>query len=192
MANIKKAATKTKKQSPKTKQSIKSKSKAIQKSTAAKRKSKVSFIPKGYHSVTPYLIVKDANKAIEYYQKTFGAKEVMRMDKPDGKIGHAELKIGDAKIMLSDVCQESNTCSSHSHGESLIGIHLYIKDVDAIIEQAIAAGAKVRRPVETMFYGDRIGIIEDPFGIVWSVSTHIEDVTPKEMKKRAAKLFAAS
>ena len=156
------------------------------------QKKKVSAIPNGYHSITPYLIVNQASKAIEFYKKVFGAKEAMRMSKPDGKIGHAELRIGDAKIMLADEFPEMDARSPNAFGGSPVGIHLYIKNVDAVIEKALSKGAKLLRPAETMFYGDRSGAIEDPYGHKWYVSTHVEEVSPKEMKKRAAQLFENS
>jgi PhnB protein len=164
--------------------------KKVVKKVASKRKSKkASAIPKGYHSITPYLIVSDGAQAIEFYKKAFGAKEMMRMEKPDGKIGHAELKIGDARMMLADVCPEMGAHSPEKLGGSPVGIHLYIKDVDMVVERAVKAGAKLERAVENMFYGDRSGALEDPYGHKWYVSTHIEDVSPSQIRKRAAKLF---
>ena len=170
---------------PKSKTAVKSKSK-----TAVKAKSKkVSPVPKGYNTVTPYLIVDNGASAIEFYKKAFGAKEVMRMDSPNGKVGHAELKIGDSKIMLGDACPESGARSPKEVGGSSVGIHLYLKDVDAVVQRAVAAGAKLTRPVEDQFYGDRSGGLEDPYGHNWYVSTHIEDVSPAKMKKRAAEMY---
>ena len=151
---------------------------------------KVNFIPKGYHVVTPYLAVEGASEAIVFYKKVFGAKEVMRMEKPGGKIGHAEVRIGDTKIMLADEHPEMSARSPESYGGSPVGIHLYIKDVDAILQKAMAAGATLLRPATNMFYGDRIGTMKDPYGHTWSVATHIEDVSAKEMKKRAAAMYA--
>ncbi len=157
---------------------------------AKKRKSKkVSVIQKGYHSITPYLIVDPCVKAIEFYKKVFGAKEVMRMEQAKGKIGHAELKIGDSRIMLADPCPEMGAHGPKAVGGSPVGIHLYIKDVDSVVKRAIAKGAKLTRAVENMFYGDRSGGIEDPYGHQWYISTHIEDVTLAQVKKRAAELF---
>lgn len=153
----------------------------------AKRKAKkVSAIPKGYHSITPYLIVKGAKKAIEFYKKALGAKEVMCMEKAKGKIGHAELKIGDSKIMLCDEFHKVGACSPKAYGGSPVGIHLYTKDVDSVVKRAVAAGAKLTRAVEDMFYGDRSGAITDPYGHSWYISTHIENVSPAQMKKRLA------
>lgn len=164
--------------------------KKLPKKAAVKRKAKkVLPIPKGYHSVIPYLFVSNAKKAIEFYKKAFGAKEMMRMEQPAGKIGHAELKIGDARIMLSDECLEMNARSPEKFGGSPVSIHLYIKDVDGVVKRAVSAGATLVRPVETMFYGDRSGAIADPYGHMWFVSTHVEDVTPAKVKKRAAELY---
>ncbi len=165
--------------------------KGIKKATVkAKAKKKISFLPKGYQIITPYLIVNEASKAIDFYKKVFAAKEVMRMEQPGGRIGHAELKFGDAKIMLADECPEMNARGPEAHNGSPVSIHLFVKDVDATVEKAVSAGAKLLRPVENMFYGDRSGSIEDPFGHRWYVSTHIEDVTMAKMKKRAAELFS--
>lgn len=167
---------------------IAGKSKTIKRKKVVKSKKKISFIPKGYNTITPYLFVKHGAKAIEFYVKNFGAKEVMRMESPDGKIGHAELKMGDSKIMLADECPEKRS-SSAAHGGSGACIHFYTKNVDETVKKAISSGAKLVHAVEDMFYGDRSGILEDPFGYVWCVSTHIENVTPAKMKKRAAELF---
>jgi PhnB protein len=159
------------------------------KKTAVKRKAKkVTAIPKGYHSITAYLIVSNGAQAIEFYKKVFGAKEMIRMERPSGKIGHAELKIGNARIMLADECTQMNAYSPHTVGGCPVGIHLYIKDVDNIIKRAVASGARLTREVQDMFYGDRNGSIEDPFGHKWTVSTHIEDVTPAQLKKRMAEM----
>ena len=148
--------------------------------------SRVKPIPEGYHTATPYLIVRDAARAIEFYKKAFGAKELMRMADPSGKIGHAEIKIGDSPIMLADEVPEMGHRSPESLGGSPVSILLYVEDVDAVFNQAVAAGAKVQRPVADQFYGDRTGGVTDPFGHVWYVATHIEDVSPEEMRKRAA------
>lgn len=165
------------------------KSKTHKSKLKLKQKKKVSFIQKGYSSVTPYLVVMDATGAIEFYKKILGAKEVMRMEQPDGKIGHAELKIGDSKVMLSDECLEMGSCSPQRCNGTPVGIHLYVKNVDDVVARAVAAGAKLARPVETMFYGDRSGSIEDPYGHKWYISTHVEDVSVATAKKRAAELF---
>ena len=143
-------------------------------------------IPDGYHTVTPYLIVKDAAKAIEFYKKSFGATELLRMAQPDGTIRHAEIRIGDSPVMLADEFPEMDARSPQSIGGSPVSIFLYVEDVDTIFSQAVAAGAKVRRPVADQFYGDRTGGVEDPFGHVWYIATHTEDVSPEEMRKRAA------
>lgn len=186
-----KAKTKTKTQSKsktiKTKLKTKGR-KASAKKTAVKRKKKVSAIPKGYHSITPYLIVDQAAKAIEFYKKAFGAKENMRMEQPGGKVGHAELTIGDAKIMLSDECPEMDARAPKAYGGSPMMIHLYVKNSDAVVEKAAALGAKIIKPVADMFYGDRSGMIQDPFGYKWCVSTHVEDVTKAQLKKRMAEM----
>jgi len=142
--------------------------------------------PEGYHTATPYLIIKDAAQAIEFYKKAFGATEVMRFAQPDGRIGHAEIKIGDSHIMLADEFPEMGARSPQSLGGSPVSILLYVEDVDAQAKQAVAAGAKVVRPVKDQFYGDRSGSFEDPFGHQWHIATHVEDVAPDEMHKRAA------
>jgi PhnB protein len=156
--------------------------------------SKVSYIPEGYHSITPYLIVKDAAQAIEYYKKVFGATEVFRMDQPDGKVGHAELKIGDSRIMLSEENPKMGLgyTSPATTGASPVSLYFYIPDVDRVIERAVAAGAKILKPVQDQFYGDRSGFIQDPFGHLWGVATHIEDVAPQELGKRAKKALQAA
>lgn len=146
----------------------------------------VKPIPTGYHSVTPYLTIKGATKALEFYQKAFGAKERMRMPGPDGKIGHAELEIGNSVIMLADEFPEMGNKSAKTLGGSPVGMMLYVEDVDSFVSKAVKAGAKLTKPIKDQFYGDRMGAIEDPFGFTWNVGTHIEDVSPAEMKKRAA------
>jgi PhnB protein len=149
---------------------------------------KVSPIPQGYHSITPYLILNNAAQAIDYYKKAFGATELMRMEMPGGKIGHAELKIGDSIIMLADECPERGAKSPEACNGTPISLLLYVEDVDGVAKQAIAAGAKVIKPIETMFYGDRIGMFADPFGHQWCIATHVEDLTPAEIKKRMAEM----
>ena len=155
--------------------------------------SKVSYIPQGYTSVTPYLIVKDAGKAIEYYKKVFGATELFRMDGPNGKVGHAELQIGNARIMLADEnpSMGQGHASAASIGASPVSLYLYIPDVDRVVERAATEGAKILKPVQDQFYGDRSGFIQDPFGHLWGVATHVEDVSPQEMEARMKKLQAA-
>ena len=146
--------------------------------------SKVKPIPEGYHSVTPYLCCRDAGAAIEFYKKAFGATEVMRMPAPEGKVGHAEIQIGDSRVMLADEFPDMGFLSPQSVGGSPVMIHLYVDDVDATAGKAVAAGAKVTRAVEDQFYGDRGGQFDDPFGHKWYVSTHKEDVSSEEVKKR--------
>jgi PhnB protein len=148
---------------------------------------KVNPIPEEYRgAATPYLSVNGAASAIDFYKRAFGAREVMRMAQPDGKIGHAELRIGDAPFMLADEFPEMNFRSPQSIGGTPVNIMVYVNDVDALVNRAIAAGAKLLRPVADQFYGDRLGVLEDPFGHSWSFATHIEDVSPEEMHKRAA------
>jgi PhnB protein len=152
--------------------------------------SKVQPIPKGYHSVTPFLVVDDGAKAIDFYQRAFGAKEIMRMATPGGKVSHAELQIGDSMIMLSEEMPGSGSKSPRSLGGSPVGIFLYLENVDSVFNQAKSAGAKVEMPLEDMFWGDRYGKLVDPFGHSWSLATHKEDVSPQEMKKRAEQAMA--
>jgi len=156
--------------------------------------SKVSHIPKDYNAITPYLIVKGAAQAIEYYKKVFGATEVFRMNGPDGKVGHAELKIGNSRIMLAD--ENPNMGQGYSSaatiGASPVSLYLYIPDVDRVVERATAEGAKILKPVQDQFYGDRSGFIQDPFGHFWSVATHVEDVSPKDMEERMKKVMQAA
>ncbi len=146
----------------------------------------VKPIPDGYHTVTPYLIINGAADAIEFYKKAFGATELFRMPQPDGKIGHAEIKIGDSPIMLADEFPEMKYFGPKTLGGSAVSILIYVEDVDSVFTQAIAAGGEQQRPVEDKFYGDRGGSLVDPFGHVWHIATHTEDVSPDEMEKRAA------
>jgi PhnB protein len=150
----------------------------------------VRAIPEGHHTVTPYLIVGDAAAAIAFYKKAFGAEELMRVAAPRGKIGHAELLIGDSVIMLADEYPDMNARGPHAFGGSPVSIHLYVEDVDAVAGQAIAAGATVVRPVQDQFYGDRSGSFTDPFGHSWHVATHKEDLTPEELDKRVKAAMA--
>jgi PhnB protein len=143
-------------------------------------------IPDGYHTVSPYLIVSDGAAAIAFYQKVFGAAERMRLVRPDGKIGHAELEIGGSLIMLADESPTHEALAPGAFGGSPVSLHLYVADVDAVFARAIAAGAKEKRPVADQFYGDRNGTFEDPFGHRWHIATHIEDVAPEEIARRAA------
>jgi len=146
----------------------------------------VKPIPDGYHTVTPYLIINGAADAIEFYKKAFGATELFRMPQPGGKIGHAEIKIGDSPIMLADEFPEMKYFGPKTLGGSAVSILIYVEDVDAVFTQAIAAGGEEQQPVEDKFYGDRGGSLVDPFGHVWHIATHTEDVSPEEMEKRAA------
>jgi PhnB protein len=147
----------------------------------------VSFQPAGYHTVTPYLIVKGASQAIDFYKKAFTATERMRMDMPDGKIGHAEINIGDSVVMLADEFPDMGIRSPQTLGGSPVSILIYVGDVDAVVQQAVGAGAAIERPVEDKFYGDRMGSVRDPFGHQWHIGTHKEDVSMEEMKRRMAK-----
>jgi PhnB protein len=146
----------------------------------------VNPIPEAYRGATPYLSVRDATDAIKFYKRAFGAREVFQVRQPDGKVGHAELRIGDAPIMLADEFPEINFRSPESIGGTPVNILIYVNDVDALVDQATAAGAKLLRPVEDQPYGSRVGVLEDPFGHSWSFATHIEDVSPEEILKRAA------
>ena len=148
--------------------------------------SPVKAIPDGYHAATPYLIIQGAASAIEFYKKAFGATELMRLAQPDGRIGHAEIKIGDSPIMLADEYPEMGYRSPQSLGGSPVSILLYVENVDALFDQAVAAGGKVTRPVKDQFYGDRSGTLSDPFGHVWTIATHKEDLSPDEIQNRAA------
>lgn len=143
-------------------------------------------IPEGYPQVTPYLAVDGANRAIEWYGAVFGARERMRLGAPDDKVGHAELEIGDSLLMLADEFPEMGMRSPKAVGGTPVTISLYIDDVDGVFERAVQGGAKPLRQVENQFYGDRAGSFEDPFGHRWSVATHVEDVPPDEMERRAA------
>ena len=147
---------------------------------------KVKAIPDGYHSVTPYLIIDGSSRALDYYKRVFGATERMRMPGPEGKIGHAEISIGDSMIMLADEHPEMGARAPRTVGGSAVSIMLYVNDVDATVKTAVAEGAKLLQPVEDKFYGDRMGTIEDPFGHHWHVGTHREDVPLDELKRRAA------
>ena len=144
----------------------------------------VKSIPEGYHSVTPHLIVNGAADAIEYYKKAFGAVELFRFPAPDGKIGHAELKIGDSPIMLADEHPEMGYKSPQSWGGTPVSLMIYVEDVDSVFNRAIAAGAKEQQAVKDQFYGDRSGTLTDPFGHVWTIATHKEDVSMDEMQQR--------
>lgn len=153
-------------------------------------KKKVAPIPKGYSVLTPHLSIQGASQALDWYAKAFGAKTRMRMDGPGGMIGHAEMLIGDDVFMLADVFPGGGTTSPLSINGTTVSFYLYVKDVDAAYARALAAGASQLMPPTTMFYGDRIGSLKDPFGHVWSLATHVEDVSPKEMKKRSEAMWA--
>ena len=150
----------------------------------------VKPIPEGYHTVTPYLTVNDGAGAIEFYRRAFGAKERSRMEGPQGKIAHAEIKIGDSLIMLAEEMPGSGCRSPRSLGGSTVNIFLYVTDVDSTFDQAVKAGAKVDTPVADMFWGDRYGKLTDPYGHSWSLATHKEDVSPAEVQKRGQAALA--
>jgi PhnB protein len=153
----------------------------------------VNPIPAGYSTVVPYISMKGASDAIAYYKKAFGAEELVRMPMPDGKVGHAELKIGDSIVMLADEMDHPDAIakSPPTLGGVTAGLCLYVADCDALFNRAVEAGGKVRRPLTNQFYGDRSGTVEDPFGHIWTISTHVEDVPPEEMRRRMEQ-FAAS
>ena len=148
----------------------------------------VKPIPDGYHSVTPYLIVKQAEDAIAFYQRAFGATEVMRLNAPDGRIMHAEIQIGNSRLMLSGEYADANAFAPQSPGSSGVSFCLYVEDVDTMVAQAVAAGAKIERPLADQFYGDRSATLVDPFAHRWTIATHIEDVSPEEMARRMEQL----
>jgi PhnB protein len=146
----------------------------------------VKAIPDGYHSMTPYLIIDGAAKAIEFYTKVFGATELLRLPGPGGKLGHAEIKIGDSVLMMADEMPEMGHRGPKTLGGSPVSIMLYVDHVDQTFSKAVSAGATVDRPIKDQFYGDRSGTVVDPFGYKWTISTHIEDVPPEEMERRMA------
>lgn len=146
----------------------------------------VKPVPDGYHNVTPYLFVRGAGGAIDFYKKVFGATEIMRLSGPIGQVMHAELKIGDSIVMLADENPKMGAMSPRTAGGISVSLHLYTENVDDVVQKAVDAGAKLLRPVQNQFYGDRSGTLIDPFGHMWSVSTHVEDVSAEEMKKRMA------
>jgi len=149
-------------------------------------------IPDGYNTATPYLIVKGAGEAIDFYKRAFGATETFRMADANGGLAHAEIKIGDSIIMLADEHPQMGYRSPRSLGGSAVSIMLYVENVDDVFKRAIGAGAKEQRPVTNQFYGDRSGTLEDPYGHVWTISTHVEDVPPDEMQRRAEKMFGSA
>jgi PhnB protein len=156
------------------------------KSKPAPAAKKAQPIPPGYHTVTPYLIVRGCAKALEFYAKALGALELFRVDSGGGTVGHAEMKIGDSIVMLADEHPEIGYKAPQSYGGTPVSICLYVEDVDALVKRAVDAGAKLVRPVQDQFYGDRSGTVVDPFGHVWTIATHMEDLTPEEISKRAA------
>jgi PhnB protein len=151
----------------------------------------VKPVPDGYHTVTPYLAVDDAAKAIEYYTKAFGAKERLRMKGPDGKIGHAELEIGDSLIMLSDPFPQASTKPPNELGGTSASVFLYVEDVDAVVKRAVDTGATITMEIADQFWGDRFGSVTDPFGHQWSIATHVEDLSPEEIEERGKAAMAA-
>jgi PhnB protein len=148
----------------------------------------VKPIPEGYHSVTPYLIVKGGAKAIEFYKKAFGATEIMRLEGTGGSLGHAEIRIGNSPVMLADEYPEMGFRSPQTLGGAGVSLMVYVEQVDAVFQRAIAAGAKELRAVQNQFYGDRSGTLQDPFGHVWTISTHVEDIAPEEMHRRSQEM----
>src|SRR5437763_14917 len=151
----------------------------------------VQPIPEGYQSLIPYLAVDDAAKAIDFYKSAFGAEERYRMDAPGGKIGHAELKVGDSILMLSDPFPQATTKSPKELGGTTSSIFMFVEDVDAALQRAVDAGAELSMPADDMFWGDRFGAVTDPFGHTWQLATHVEDVPPEEMAERAKTAMAA-
>jgi PhnB protein len=149
----------------------------------------VKKIPDGYTSVTPYLTIQGAAKAIDFYKKAFGAEELMRMNMPDGKTAHAEVSIGGSVVMLHDEAPDWKAFSPTTVGDTSVSIMLYVDDVDAVVKRAVDAGATLTMEVANQFYGDRSGGIKDPFGHKWHIATHVEDVPPDEMQRRAQKMF---
>jgi PhnB protein len=155
-------------------------------------KTRVKYIPDGFHALTPYLTVKNSEDAIEFYQRAFGARERVRMPAPDGKVVHAELQIADSIFMLGEECPEHGNVSPQTLEGSPVGLTLYVENIDEAFERAVSAGASVKEPVANKFWGDRAGSIVDPFGHKWMLLTHVEDVSPQEMKKRMAEAFATA
>lgn len=151
----------------------------------------VKPIPEGYHTLTPSLAVDNAAEAIEFYKRAFGARERARMEGPEGTIAHAELEIGDSVLMLSDPFPQAGASAPTKVGATTVGLFLYVEDVDAVVKQAVDAGAKVTMPVDDMFWGDRFGSVSDPYGHSWSLATHVEDVPPDELEERGRAAMAA-
>ncbi len=153
---------------------------------------KTKYIPEGFHAITPYLTVKDAKQAIDFYKRAFGARERVTMPTPDGKVAHAELQLADSIIMLGEECPEHGSVSPETLEGSPVGLALYVEDVDKAFNRAVSAGASVKEPVNDKFWGDRAGSLTDPFGHKWMLLTHVEDVAPDEMKRRMADAFSAA
>lgn len=149
----------------------------------------VKAIPEGYHNVTPYLSIEGAAAAMDFYRQAFGATELFRLVTPTGEIGHAEIRLGDSIIMLADPCEGSVCRDPHALGGSSAGLYIYVEDVDGLFARAVGAGAKVVRPLQDQFYGDRNGTLEDPFGHLWFLATRKEELTPEEINHRAEALF---
>ena len=155
-------------------------------------KTKAKYIPEGFHAITPYLTVKDGKQAIDFYKRAFGARERVIMPMPDGKVAHAELQIADSIIMLGEECPERGGVSPQALGGSPVGLALYVENVDSAFDRAVDAGATVQEAVSDKFWGDRAGSLTDPFGHKWTLLTHVEDVSPAEMKERMAEAFSAA
>lgn len=149
----------------------------------------VSYIPEGYHAVTPYLIVDDGPRALEFYKQAFGAVELFRLDMPDGRLGHAEFTVGDSHVMLAEEFPEMEALAPKSIGGTAVSLMIYTEDADAMFARALEAGAVALRPVADQFYGDRSGMLRDPFGHKWSIATHIEDVSAAELERRTQAMF---
>jgi uncharacterized glyoxalase superfamily protein PhnB len=156
-------------------------------------KNQIKTVPDGFHTLTPHLVVKRASQAIEFYKRAFGAEEIKRLPGPDGKsLIHAELKIGNSRLLLVDEFPEMDCRGPQSVGGSPVSIHMFVDDADAAFDKALAAGAEVRMPLADQFWGDRYGVLTDPFGHIWSIATHKEDLTPQEIGKRAQAAFSES
>lgn len=152
----------------------------------------VNPVPEGFHTLTPYIEIEGAAEAIEFYKRAFGAKEKSRMGAPGGKVGHADLEIGDSLLMLADPFPHSSIKTPKDVGATTVTLFLYVDDADALVQRAVDAGATLTRPVENKFWGDRFGIVTDPYGHTWSIGTHVEDVSPEELFERARAAMAAA